>query len=322
MKNSSSLDPHFSTAALEYYNNGYSYYKSGDWIRASKAFSESTKLNPNHADSHLYQGKVSYNLALTYPASKEHHINKAIRSFKTALTLNPSPEAYYRLGIILHISGRNYEALHNFRESIALDKNYVQSYCGTAISLFHLANKKDQDKILPLLNRAIETKPNFALAHYYKGRVLWQMDSHEKAADSFTQALEIQLGFINTSKHIPSVFPLTPVIECYTALIKNGQNAATAYYGRGLVSFIHGNHTDALSDFKSAVALAPLFEEKTSPYREKLLDNALDNFLDGALDNSHQILPADGNLTRPISPSSALLEAQPTNKMQRRVHFL
>ncbi len=87
--------------------------------------------------------------------------------------------------------------------------------------------KSNSDKAILEYTKAIEIKPDFAVAYNNRGFVYHKKGDFDKAMLDFTKAIEIK------------------------------PDAAVAYYGRGLVYIMTGAFEKAISDFNKALKYNP-----------------------------------------------------------------
>ena len=103
------------------------------------------------------------------------------------------------LGLVLAHQGRFNQALYHWRQALAIDPNYAQTYhdIGTVFML-----KKDYDVSLKYLYQALKRRPNYARSHNIVGLVLMSQGKADEAVVHFRRALQIDPGFRKARKNL------------------------------------------------------------------------------------------------------------------------
>jgi len=112
----------------------------------------------------------------------------AEKSFRHALALNPNhATGHYWYALFLGAMGRTEEALGHIGDALHLDPRSLVIYCNRGWILY-LARRYDE--AASQLRNTIEMDRNFALAHYFLGRVLLQQMRVAEATAEFLKAKE------------------------------------------------------------------------------------------------------------------------------------
>jgi tetratricopeptide (TPR) repeat protein len=96
-------------------------------------------------------------------------------------------EDYSRRGDILRALGRDEEAIGAYEESLRLDPLHLDVY--TDISTMRL-KKGNSQKVVTILNQAVQTFPACAGLHIYHAEVLSQLERHQEAVEACNRAIE------------------------------------------------------------------------------------------------------------------------------------
>ena len=130
------------------------------------------------------------------------------------------------------------------------------------------------DSAKPYFDQSIEINTNLPQAHFLRGRCLYEDEKYEEALAEFTEAgtqdednnaysLWSGLGLLKIGHESEASIAFSTVIEDVQKKAQKArsesdiENAALAYYYRGLLRKIGKNRSEAFSDFEKAIALRP-----------------------------------------------------------------
>jgi Tfp pilus assembly protein PilF len=164
------------------YNLGLFYLNSNNVDEAIKYFNKSLALNPKNY--------LAWN-ALGLAQSMKANFEASIQAFKKALESNPQfTEAHNNLGTIYFELKEYDKAEAEYRQAL-LDPNYTSR----ELPYYNLARMylvQDRlDEAYENIQKAIQTKNRFAMAHNLRGLILEKTGNLEEAVASFAQAIKI-----------------------------------------------------------------------------------------------------------------------------------
>ncbi|MGB9893169.1 MAG: tetratricopeptide repeat protein [Candidatus Saccharicenans sp.] len=164
------------------YNLGLFYLNNNNLDEAIKYFNKSLTLNPkNH---------LAWN-ALGLAQSMKTNFEASIQAFQKALEVNPQfTEAHNNLGTIYFELKQYQKAETEYRKAL-LDPNYPSKelpYYNLA-RLFFVQEKLDE--AYENIQKAIQVRNRFALAHNLRGLILEKLGDLDQAVFSFEQAVKI-----------------------------------------------------------------------------------------------------------------------------------
>lgn len=198
----------------------------------------------------------------------------ALENYERAIELHPrQTQAYYNHGLTAIKLQQYQRALNSFIKTIELDpySTYahlqrglvyieLQAYDRAISTLFIALNQAKQQKNLDLFNRAKE-----ALA---KARKLYHLKRSNKFIDGCKIALCVVVWTVSGISFSPSSASysskaqyshqpeLTPEdAEYYDRAIKQHPNDANAYYNRGAIYYLQGEHQQAIAYFDRALEI-------------------------------------------------------------------
>lgn len=176
MEKSKANDPQYQ------YNLGLFYLNSNNLDEAIKYFNKSLSLNPrNH---------LAWN-ALGLAQSMKGNFEASIQAFQKALEVNPQfSEAHNNLGTIYFELGQYEKAESEYRKAL-LDPNYTTR----ELPYYNLARmffvQEKYDEAYDNVQKAIQAKNRFAMAHNLRGLILERTGEIDEAVLAYEQAVRI-----------------------------------------------------------------------------------------------------------------------------------
>ena len=164
------------------YNLGLFYLNNNNIDEAIKCFNKSLSLNPkNH---------LAWN-ALGLAQSMKANFENSIRAFEKALEVNPQfSEAHNNLGTIYFELGQYEKAEAEYRKAL-LDPTYPSREL-PYYNLARLYFVQDRlDEAYDNIQKSIQAKNRFAMAHNLRGMILEKLGELEEAVVAFEQAVKI-----------------------------------------------------------------------------------------------------------------------------------
>ena len=126
---------------------------------------------------------------------------------------------------------------------------------------YQLYEEKKLAERLPLLTKAIELKPDYALAYNSRGVAYAELEQYELALVDYTSAISLDPNFAfayyNRGIAYDNLKQYKSAIADYTSAISLDPNYADAYYNRGLLYDDLKQYKSALADYTSAISLDP-----------------------------------------------------------------
>jgi len=176
MEKSREKDPQYQ------YNLGLFYLNNNNLDEAIKYFNKSLSLNPRN---HLVWN------ALGLAQSMKANFEASVQAFQKALEVNPQfTEAHNNLGTI-YFEMKQYDKAETEYRKALLDPNYPSKelpYYNLA-RLFFVQEKIDE--AYENVQKALQIRNRFAMAHNLRGLILEKMDDLDEAVLSFEQAVKI-----------------------------------------------------------------------------------------------------------------------------------
>lgn len=161
---------------------GFIFHESKEnYDAAISAYQSASLLNPNDVDIYISLGSAFYD---------KGDYNNALAVYRTALEINPSnARIHCNLGYLLWGKGQIEESIKEYELAIKLDSSYDIAYNNLAV--IYLDDLGHVQKALELFSNAVESNPNYALAHYNMGRAMAIKGDKVEAARLFQIALNL-----------------------------------------------------------------------------------------------------------------------------------
>lgn len=181
--------------AISYLKQGITTYPNVVelWQLSTAIFAMSGQLE--QAEAAAYQvirlqpsPQAYYDLGLVFQHQKNW--DKAETAYRHAINLNPSfAQAYNNLGLVLHEQQRFNEAITAYQQSIHYDPQYARAYSNLGITLEKL---EQLDQAIEMYQVAIKYQSTLAEAYHNLADALRKKQQYQQALDACQQALHLK----------------------------------------------------------------------------------------------------------------------------------
>jgi len=116
---------------------------------------------------------------------------RASELLKSAVANNPNKAAYrYQYGVFLLINAKHYEeAIAPLKKAVELKPNYAIAWARLGVAYKRIGQ---EGKAIARLKKSIELNPNLAVAHYDLGSTYVKMGQNDKAVSPLRRAVELK----------------------------------------------------------------------------------------------------------------------------------
>jgi tetratricopeptide (TPR) repeat protein len=176
------LDPALADA---YYALGVTVWQQGDFPNAADQLRGAIRAKPDYAEAHYTLGTV---------LSQMNQLAEAASELREAIRLQPDfAGAHTTLGNVLRKMGDTEQASAESRAGaeISKQKNGLQAASFTTNSGLHLLEVGDLEGAISQFRSAINSKPDYAPAHYQLGVALERKGERKEASDEFARASQL-----------------------------------------------------------------------------------------------------------------------------------
>src|SRR5687767_4918165 len=204
--------------AVQFFRDGLSFLSRDDCERALPYFEKAVDSDSNYAEAWAQSGFCKEKLG--------RHA-EAIEASKKAVSLRPSAESYFNIGLASYYLKQYRESAEAYRASIRLDPyNAADAYYALGL-VYRDWGKADEE--IQAYKQAIKLKPDYVSAYERLGSRYLRSKKYPEAIETYKQITSLKPGDANAPN-----------------------NMGEAYYEIGLTS-------DAVEAFKQAIRLKPDF---------------------------------------------------------------
>jgi predicted O-linked N-acetylglucosamine transferase (SPINDLY family) len=190
------------------------------------------RLKPRWAEAHGNLGNV---LVL------QRRFHDAVEAYRLAIDIRGNPHLYYNLANALREMGHIAEAIAAYRQSIALDPEFIDPRINLGIAL---AGAGELDEARAVLASAIEKRPDSAAAHNTFGNILKETGELEEAIASYRRAIHLKRDFSLAHSNLLLDLHYHPKVDAETIASEHRQwNEQHAEPLKNLIR-PHGNDRD------------------------------------------------------------------------------
>ena len=158
-------------------------------------------------------------------------------------------------------SGKYLEAIKALSKEIALDPRNVARYYNNRGDVYYYL--KQYTKSMHDLNKAIELKPDYALAYQNRGGAYANLEQYPRAIKDYDKAIELKpdygVAYKNRGNAYFSLKQYSRAIKDYDKAIELKPDYALVYYSRGFTYIEIKQYNRAIMDCDKAIELDPEF---------------------------------------------------------------
>lgn len=204
--------------AVQFFRDGLSFLSKDDCEKALPYFERAIESDSNYAEAWAQTG---------FCREKLGRHAEAIEASRKAVSLRPSAESYFNLGLAHYYLKQYREAAEHYRNAIRLDP-YNAADAHYALGLVYRDWGRTDEEI-QAYKQAIKLKPDYVSAYERLGSRYLRSKKYPEAIETYKQITSLKPGDANAPN-----------------------NMGEAYYEMGLTS-------DAVEAFKQAIRLKPDF---------------------------------------------------------------
>jgi tetratricopeptide (TPR) repeat protein len=172
--------PGFRGSFEDYLNRGQAYLVLGRHNRALRILDEAVRIKPDSYKALCARAEALHRLG---------DMQGAIRDYQAAHCLEPEADAPLTgVALTLLESDRDDDAIAELEKVLARHPANLEAKLLKARAL---SAQKDLGAALTLIEQVLASAPEHAVAHEYRGRILWMKGALQDAAQSFNRSLHV-----------------------------------------------------------------------------------------------------------------------------------
>jgi len=241
--------------AVQFFRDGLSFLSKDDCEKALPYFEKAVESDSNYAEAWAQTGFCNEKLG-------KHA--EALDASKKAVTLRPSAESYFNIGLANFYLKQYKEAEGAYRQSIKLDPyNAADAYY--ALGLVYRDWGKADDEI-QAYKAAIRLRPDYTVAYERLGSRYLRSKKFNEAIEIFRQLAALKPGDANAPNNMGEAYfelnRLNDAVESFRQSIRLKPDFGKAYYNLGRCLLAMGNRDGALEQYTILTNIDPDWAEK------------------------------------------------------------
>ena len=228
--------------AVEFFRDGLSLLSKDDCQNALPYFQKATEADNAYAEAWAQAG---------FCQEKLGHHNDAIEASKKAVSIRPSAESFFNIGLANYYLKQYREAEGAYRQSIKLDPyNAADAYYALGL------NYRDWgqfDEEVAAYKHAIRLRPDYANAYDRLGQRYLQLRKYGEAIEAFKQLAMLKPADANTQNNLGEAYEAAArhdeAIETFRQAIRLKPDFGRAYFNLGKTLLTRGDRDAAIEQY-------------------------------------------------------------------------
>jgi tetratricopeptide (TPR) repeat protein len=241
--------------AVQFFRDGLSFLSKDDCEKALPYFEKAVESDSSYAEAWAQSGFCNEKLG--------RHA-EALEASKKAVTLRPSSESYFNIGLASFYLKQYREAAEGYRAAIKLDPyNAADAYY--ALGLVYRDWNKPDDEI-QAYKQAIRLRPDYTVAFERLGSRYLKSKKFNEAVEVFRQLSALKPGDAYAPNNMGEAYlelnKLNEALESFRQSIRLKPDYGKAYYNLGKTLLTMGNRDAALEQYTILTNIDPDWAEK------------------------------------------------------------
>ncbi|MEP6743736.1 MAG: trypsin-like peptidase domain-containing protein [bacterium] len=228
--------------AVQAFRDGLSFLSQDDCERALPYFEKAVDADTNYAEAWAQAG---------FCREKLGRHNEAIEASRRAVTLRPSSESYFNIGLANYYLKQYREAADSYRQSIRLDP-YNAADAWYALGLVYRDWGKADDEI-QAYKQAIRLRPDYTSAYERLGSSYLRAKKYPLAIETYKQLGTLKPGDADAPNKIGEAYMelglMSDAVEAFKQAIQLKPDFGKAYFNLGKSYLTLGNRNAALEQY-------------------------------------------------------------------------
>ena len=228
--------------AVQSFRDGLSFLSKDDCEKALPYFEKAVESDNNYAEAWAQSG---------FCKEKLGRHGEAIEASKKAVSLRPSAESYFNIGLANYYLKQYREAADSYRQAIRIDP-YNAADAWYALGLVYRDWGKADDEI-QAYKQAIRLRPDYTSAYERLGSRYLKSKKYAEAIEIFKQLSIMKPGDANAPNSLGEAYlesgKLADAVEAFRHAIQLKPDFGRAYYNLGKSQLVMGNRDGALEQY-------------------------------------------------------------------------
>jgi len=241
--------------AVQFFRDGLSFLSKDDCEKALPYFEKAVESDSNYAEAWAQSGFCNEKLG-------KHA--EALEASKKAVSLRPSAESYFNIGLASFYLKQYKEASEAYRQSIKLDPyNAADAYYALGL-VYRDWSKPDEE--IQAYKQAIRLRPDYTVAYERLGSRYLRSKKFSEAVEIFRKLATLKPGDYNAPNNMGEAYlelnRLNDAVESFRQSIRLKPDFGKAYYNLGRTLLALGNRDGALEQYTILTNIDPDYAEK------------------------------------------------------------
>lgn len=228
--------------AVEYFRDGLSFLSKDDCQSAIPYFQKATESDNAYGEAWAQAGFCNEKLG--------RHA-EAIEASKRAVSIRPSAESYFNIGLANYYLKQYRESEQAYRQAIKIDPyNAADAYYALGLTYRDWGQFDDE---IQAYKRALRLKPDYASAYDRLGQRYLQLKKYAEAVDAFKQLAALRPADANVQNNLGEVYEAMnkhdESVEAFRQAIRLKPDFGKAYFNLGKTLLAQGNRDAAIEQY-------------------------------------------------------------------------
>src|SRR5689334_9438721 len=241
--------------AVQSFRDGLSFLSKDDCEKALPYFEKAIESDNTYVEAWAQAGFCNEKLG-------KHA--EALEASKKAVSLRPSAESYFNIGLANFYLKQYKDAVDGYRQSIKLDP-YNAADAHFALGLVYRDWGKPDDEI-QAYKQAIRLRPDYTVAYERLGSRYLKSKKYNEAVEIFRQLAALKPADANAPNSMGEAYfelnKLNEAVESFRQSIRLKPDFGKAYYNLGRTLMAMGNRDAALEQYTILTNIDPDYAEK------------------------------------------------------------
>ena len=228
--------------AVEYFRDGLSFLSKDDCQRALPYFQKATDSDSGYGEAWAQTGFCNEKLG--------RHA-EAIEASKKAVSIRPSAESYFNIGLANYYLKQYRESEQAYRQAIKIDPyNAADAYYALGLTY---RDWGQFDEEIQSYKHAIRLKPDYSSAYDRMGQRYLQLKKYPEAIEAFKQLSVLRPGDANAQNNLGEAYEAMnkhdESVEAFRQAIRLKPDFGKAYFNLGKTFLAQGNRDAAIEQY-------------------------------------------------------------------------